>query len=1136
LLYVYKDEPVAERNDYAISQTAIEVDLTIEDIDEVILEGTLLAQLFIGETLIEEKAVALGETVVSFSGLLTNKTYDVKVKADFDLDDLNNVRHDVVLYSDQYTTLSKSTPNAQISNIDVSSNNVMFDVTFEDSDAVLLTDGLSVALYKDDACVLDAFDECLVIPLTGDDTGLTFTELLNDTDYVIKVLADYDLEDGNDPKIDDALATGYFTTLPRIIPLPEIRNLNVEENRVFFDVEIDDSLGLLVEESLMANIYIEGELIETTDVINNTVDFQIVNLFADHEFTIEITGSYDLNDGEGLQENEIIFTKTYTTLINEVPDVQVDEIIVEQGYVSLNLLISDPNETLKGDVVAKLYENDTVVATKYLTVQDTSVVFEYLVRYTEVYNIEFTADYNLRDGVGTFFEEILFSSIIVTVEQKAPAAEINDIITNNDELTFTVNVMDADETIEAGSVVVYLHQNGAEVDQIVVPIGETVVTFTDLMSNNDYNIVVEADYNLNDGTGIQFQQELNDVLTTTLEKALPSATLINFESSSSSITVDIIVDDVDDVILVGTIRALLYKDGLPTGDEVILTQGANPDVTFTNLLSSNAYQIHVVANYDVNDGNAQVDDYELAQGSMATLVNQNPSATIEIISESKDEVVVDITLNDIDSVITDDQVFAVIKVNDIVQGAPIQLYPGLNSNVTFSGIYSNTRFVVEVIADYDLNDGINDFDDVTLSLLSVQTLTNIAPTAEISEVVLGKTTITFDVLVTDDDATITDNLQAVLYKDGVATGQTFGLLTGTNLDVEFTGLQADSTYVVRVETDYSMKTQDPDLLAQVLDSYQAVTESLDLPSAVISITDTFNTKLVFDVTVTDVDSTITLNLKAVLYDGDAIVDELGLLSGDNIGEEFAGLEFGKEYTIKIETDYNLNDGQADITGYEMTESITSTASIISIDNFNEEKRDTTINILYDPSEVFVLFDVVIDDAYSILTGTPLSLTLYDSDDLPVGDTLFLYSDSNLEIINLLFDNTYYYIIEAEYNVGNGVVTTEVYRDEFTTQSITVEDINITNLVVTGTEITFDVNSVADPDGVITTAFEAVLIRDGVETLSQALVLGDNAVTFAQDGTDGAVYTIIVRSTVDFRDGNLAQTEYQFDAKTFVYSN
>ena len=114
---------------------------------------------------------------------------------------------------------------------------------------------------------------------------------------------------------DNVLAIGTFTTPSKSVPSPEILELNIEENRVNFDVDIDDPLMLILEGSLNAHIYVNGELIDSSPVINNHVDFQIFNLFANELFEIRITASYDLNDGSPLHVDEIIFTEEYTDII-----------------------------------------------------------------------------------------------------------------------------------------------------------------------------------------------------------------------------------------------------------------------------------------------------------------------------------------------------------------------------------------------------------------------------------------------------------------------------------------------------------------------------------------------------------------------------------------------------------------------------------------------------------------------------------------------------------------------------------------------------------------------------------------------------------------------------------------------------
>ena len=482
-IYVYKDLPSIERTDYSVGQNYIYVEFDQIDVDGVIESGTLTAQLYSGENSVETIVIGPNDVSVRFDNLLASNSYDLRFVADYDLDNNKGIKEHEVLLPLQFSTTAVTIPFAHITNIDVFSNSVTFDADFEDVDGVIVENGLNVHIFDGETSIMQQ-------PLTESPVSITFDDeelIKNNHTYTIKIIGTYNLRDGIGDLEDNVLAIGTFTTPSKSVTSPEILELNIEENRVNFDVDIDDPLMLIVEGSLNAHIYVNGELIDSSPVINNHVDFQIFNLFANELFEIRITASYDLNDGSPLHVDEIIFTEEYTTRINEPPIVTVSEVTVRQGYITLDLNVSDVFETLKGDIVAVLKEDGVAVGNPISFGTDAAVIeFEYLVNYLKVYTIEIIADYNLRDGIGTLNDQMLYSNIIVSVEKKEPVAEIKNLVETNNSLTFNVRVMDADDTILPNTVLVYLYKDGEiDPDHSPIPVGfdSPLVTFTNLLSN-----------------------------------------------------------------------------------------------------------------------------------------------------------------------------------------------------------------------------------------------------------------------------------------------------------------------------------------------------------------------------------------------------------------------------------------------------------------------------------------------------------------------------------------------------------------------------------------------------------------------------------------------------------------------------
>ena len=76
-------------------------------------------------------------------------------------------------------------------------------------------------------------------------------------------------------------------------------------------------------------------------------------MYANEDFKIKIVGLIDLNDGLGERLFEL-HNEGYLTQDNAAPKVNVSDVVVTQGYVTVDLAVVDPNNTLYGDIVATL--------------------------------------------------------------------------------------------------------------------------------------------------------------------------------------------------------------------------------------------------------------------------------------------------------------------------------------------------------------------------------------------------------------------------------------------------------------------------------------------------------------------------------------------------------------------------------------------------------------------------------------------------------------------------------------------------------------------------------------------------------------------------------------------------------------
>ena len=71
----------------------------------------------------------------------------------------------------------------------------------------------------------------------------------------------------------NVLTTVDFVTLPRVIPIPEISDLIIDQDEVSFGIFIEDPNGVIDTTTLVANIIVDGVIVQTADIQDYTVYF-----------------------------------------------------------------------------------------------------------------------------------------------------------------------------------------------------------------------------------------------------------------------------------------------------------------------------------------------------------------------------------------------------------------------------------------------------------------------------------------------------------------------------------------------------------------------------------------------------------------------------------------------------------------------------------------------------------------------------------------------------------------------------------------------------------------------------------------------------------------------------------------------
>lgn len=553
---VRKDnQVVANVSDIKIGTDSISFNVNVKDNDNLIAfaDGKIHAVLYDGFEIINQVELNSGENQVCFDGLKTSSTYQYAIVGHYD--NLNGNGFGMnVLYKDAFMTEAV----VLFDNIVIGQEYISFDFAWHND--YQNSNITSLNLYQDEASMNEQSVNSRYID-----------GLLSGSTYFL--VAEFD----NNGKTESIQLE--FTTFAKGIPDITLSGGEATKTSISFNVtEMDaENIGSISKIEL---IHASG-----TTVADNVDVREFTGLLSDNSYTIRVTYSYDLNDGNGVQT--VIKEAKALTKHNEAPVVSILNVVATTDSISFEV------EQSYTDVPAKIVRFELVSHGQI--VQTITDSYEFTGLFSDHdYTISVVFEYDLNNGYGVI--ETLVEYDITTVKKPTPNAWVQVDYYTLDTIGYDAYNLDNESILSV--YVELIDSNGNVIAKQDVVSDYMEIEGLNLLSNSKYILRFTFTYDLNDGKGVQTFTYDHDVLTVTLDK--PVLSLTNEEITVNSIKADLLIKENLDVNYYPCYKTFvdctfeIYK-----GSELVATSN---NVDFGNLIPYTDYTIKCIYSYDLKDG------------------------------------------------------------------------------------------------------------------------------------------------------------------------------------------------------------------------------------------------------------------------------------------------------------------------------------------------------------------------------------------------------------------------------------------------------------------------------------------------------------------------------------------------------
>lgn len=318
-----------------------------------------------------------------------------------------------------FTTKGKTAPTVAIEG-DSDQTSVDFEVTVTDPDGLCSITKIELLHGEDEPLVAENVD------------ARSFGGLWSNNDYTVRVTYTYDLNNGEG--VQTKTSEELIKTEAKAIPAVIIEG-DSDQTSIDFELTVTDpdSLYTLTKIELLHG--------RASPVVAENVGVRgFENLLSNNLYTVRITYTYDLNDGEGLRTRAV--TQSIRTAAKVTPVYTITRGDTTEESVSFTLTETDV-DNIGAVKKIELLRDGTVVA----MAADTSTRSFNGLDAQKLYVVKLTYEYDLNDGAGVQSREILMPISTKMVKVTDISISGNSVVKPGDTVTLVLAVNDSNATV-----------------------------------------------------------------------------------------------------------------------------------------------------------------------------------------------------------------------------------------------------------------------------------------------------------------------------------------------------------------------------------------------------------------------------------------------------------------------------------------------------------------------------------------------------------------------------------------------------------------------------------------------------------------------------------------------------------------